>query len=180
MRGDNHTVTTVPLPLPSDVRNIYQTTHLADAYSIPLPDGTTTDPEMLARFIFSDPSRWVTALMAIRDAAVALFGLKTAGKLTADRHNKSDCVGIFKVYSISRQEIIMGDDDNHLDFRLSLLHQMGTQAASESRLIVSTVVHCHNRLGRVYIFIIAPFHRVIIKSMLCRAARSWWPQAITR
>lgn len=40
----------------------------SNAYSIPLPQGTTTDPEVLARFIFSQSSRWVSGLMAVHAA----------------------------------------------------------------------------------------------------------------
>jgi hypothetical protein len=42
-------------------------------------------------------------------------------------------------------------------------------------LTLSTVVHCHNALGRTYIRVIAPFHRLIVKSCLRRAARTGWP-----
>ncbi|HEV3177687.1 MAG TPA: DUF2867 domain-containing protein [Stellaceae bacterium] len=34
-----------------------------------------------------------------------------------------------------------------------------------------TVVHCHNRLGRTYLAVIAPFHRAIAQANLERAAR---------
>jgi hypothetical protein len=38
-------------------------------------------------------------------------------------------------------------------------------------------VHCHNRLGRIYIFLIAPFHRWLVQAILRRAAHIGWPQA---
>jgi Protein of unknown function (DUF2867) len=41
--------------------------------------------------------------------------------------------------------------------------------------VVSTVVHCHNRLGRTYITLIAPFHRRVVEAGLRRAARLGWP-----
>jgi hypothetical protein len=36
---------------------------------------------------------------------------------------------------------------------------------------VVTVVHCHNRLGRTYLAVIAPFHRAIARANLEQAAR---------
>jgi Protein of unknown function (DUF2867) len=42
-------------------------------------------------------------------------------------------------------------------------------------VVVSTVVHCHNLLGRLYIFVIAPFHRLVVKAGLRRAALLGWP-----
>ena len=34
-----------------------------------------------------------------------------------------------------------------------------------------TVVHCHNRLGRTYLAVIAPVHRTILLANLERAVR---------
>jgi len=34
------------------------------------------------------------------------------------------------------------------------------------------VVHCHNRLGRIYLATIAPFHRVIVPASLEQAAKA--------
>jgi Protein of unknown function (DUF2867) len=39
-------------------------------------------------------------------------------------------------------------------------------------LVAGTVVHCHNRLGRIYLTTIAPFHRVIVQASLEQAARA--------
>lgn len=85
-------------------------------------------------------------------------------------------IHLFKVYETGMHEILLGEDDKHLDFRVSVLHRTRTVAAqSASYLTVSTVVHCHNRLGRLYILLIAPFHRWVVQSSLRRAARVGWP-----
>ena len=116
--------------------------------------------------------------MKIRDTLVAGFGLKTSGQLLkAESSGKANRIGIFKIYSCSAREIILGEDDMHLDFRLSVLYQARPAEAGAPHLILSTVVHCHNLLGRIYIFLIAPFHRLVIKSILRRAAHSGWPKA---
>jgi hypothetical protein len=151
--------------------------NLADAYSILLPAGTSASPELLARFIFSQQAPWIGSLMRLRDVLVAGFGLKTAKHLTSlGPEAKVNRVGIFKIYSTSATEIVLGEDDKHLDFRVSVLCS-GETAANNRRLTVSTVVHCHNRLGRAYILLIAPFHRLIVQSNLRRAARIGWPRA---
>jgi hypothetical protein len=36
---------------------------------------------------------------------------------------------------------------------------------------VSSVVHCHNGVGRAYILLIRPFHKLIVRRSLARAAR---------
>ena len=180
MKIDDYSVTPVALPVESGVCHIYKATNLADAYSIQLPKDTTTNPELLARFIITQQAPWITGLMKIRDAVVAGFGLKTSGQLMkVDNLSKVDRIGIFKIYSTSTHEIILGEDDIHLDFRLSVLYQAQSAAMSSPHLILSTVVHCHNLLGRTYIFLIAPFHRLIIQSSLRRASRIGWPKAST-
>jgi hypothetical protein len=171
-------VTPVEIPAESAIARFYDLTNLADAYSVTLPAGSITSPEQLARFIFSQQASWIKSLMKIRDALVAGFGLKTSAQLTApDVRHRAERVGIFKIYSTTEREIVLGEDDNHRDFRLSVLCPAPTGHTGERRLVLSTVVHCHNRLGRGYIFVIAPFHRVIVQSCLRRAARIGWPQA---
>nr|WP_233286857.1 DUF2867 domain-containing protein [Bradyrhizobium oropedii] len=39
-------------------------------------------------------------------------------------------------------------------------------------LVADTVVHCHNRLGRIYLTTISPFHRMIVRASLEQAARA--------
>lgn len=170
-------IASVPLPADSAIVGIYPSVNFADAYAIALPAGASTDPERLARFIFSRHSPWAAALMKLRDALVAGLGLKTANSLAGDATARPDRVGIFKIYSVAPTEIVMGEDDKHLDFRLSLLCTAASSAQDERRLILSTVVHCHNLLGRTYIRLIAPFHRAIVRSSLRRAARAGWPAA---
>lgn len=160
----------VPLPAQLRIDQAYPTDHLADAFAIELPAGTTTDPDQLARFIFAHQPAWIRVLTRLRDLIVAGFGLKTTRRLaTLGAAAKEARVGIFKVYSTSEREIVVGEDDRHLDFRVSVL-------CSGPRLTLSTVVHCHNLLGRSYLFVIAPFHRMVVKASLRRAARIGWPR----
>jgi hypothetical protein len=170
-------VSCVALPGESRVAHFYETTDLADAYAIRLPTNTIADPELLARFVLSQQAPWVAVLMRLRDTLVAGFGIKTARQLKSPAGSNDDKrIHIFKIYETSKHEILLGEDDKHLDFRLSVLHQTRTVAAETAPyLIVSTVVHCHNRLGRAYILLIAPFHRLVVQSSLRRAARVGWP-----
>jgi Protein of unknown function (DUF2867) len=166
-------VVAVRVPADSAVAHAYASTDLADAYSIRLPANSIVDPELLARFILSHQARWVERLIAVRDALVRRLGIKTAADL---RRMSDGRIEFFKIYSRSAREIILGEDDSHLDFRLSVMRT--TEASAEGgrvHLVLSTVVHCHNRIGRAYIRLIAPFHRMVVKSALRRAARAGWP-----
>src|SRR5437764_15399861 len=81
MSPQRHRVTRVSLPPESRIAKAYASTNLADAYSIELPSGASTNPELLARFIFSHQAPWISSLISVRDAIVARFGLKTAKQL---------------------------------------------------------------------------------------------------
>lgn len=178
MSTQQHRATPVSVPPESEIATAYASTNLADAYSIELPPGASTNPELLARFIFAHQAPWVGGLLAVRDAVVDRFGLKTAKQLMSlNTERKSERVGIFRIYRTSPTEVILGEDDKHLDFRLSVLCSNQPTPGGKSHLTLSTVVHCHNRLGRLYILVIAPFHRLIVQSTLRRAARIGWPLA---
>jgi hypothetical protein len=168
-------VTPVALPSESEIARAYESVNLADAYSIELPADASTSPELLARFIFSHQAPWISGLLNVRDALVAVLGLKAAKHLTSLGDPKR--VGFFKVYSTNGTEIVLGEDDKHLDFRVSVLCSGDAREENKRHLVLSTVVHCHNRLGRFYIFLIEPFHRLVVQSSLRSAARIGWPKA---
>jgi hypothetical protein len=171
-----HRATPVSIPPESRIVKAFASTNLADAYSIELPPETSSNPELLARFIFSHQARWINSLIAVRDAIVGGFGLKTAKQLISfGAESKTGRVGIFKIYGTSPTEIVLGEDDKHLDFRLSVLCSNQPSPGGKRQLTLSTVVHCHNRLGRLYILVVAPFHRLVVQSSLRSAARIGWP-----
>jgi hypothetical protein len=176
-----HTDTTpFAVAIPRDARayGFYAAPYLADAFAISLPDDVVASPEQLARYVFENQPAWVNTLMGVRDTLVAGFGLKTAKKLVAPSVDKSEKrIAIFKIYASNAQEVFLGEDDSHLNFRISVQLRPAT-AASAPQLIVSTVVHCHNLLGRSYITLITPFHRQVVKSGLSRAAKLGWPRVV--
>jgi hypothetical protein len=171
-------VTSVSLTQESGIGGIYAAVSLADAYSIELPPEASTNPELLARFIFSQQPAWIRNLTAVRDMLVAGLGLKTAKNLESlAANNRASRVAFLKIYSTSQTEIVLGEDDKHLDFRVSVLCLGQSSLTGKRQLVMSTVVHCHNRLGRLYIRLIAPFHRLIVQASLRHAARVGWPVA---
>ncbi|KAA0983487.1 MULTISPECIES: DUF2867 domain-containing protein [unclassified Pseudomonas] len=166
-------IMSVPVPSRSGITHLYKSMHLADAFAIRLPAGTSSNPDLLARFILSHQPSWIGWLLKVRDTIVACFGLKTAKHLAS----LANRIGAFKVYSTNQTEIVLGEDDKHLDFRISILCSGEAEPEGSRQLVFSTVVQCHNRLGRAYIFVIAPFHRLVVKANLLRAARVGWPLA---
>ena len=146
--------------------------------SIRLPSDASIDPDILTRFIFAEQPSWIGALIQVRDAIVARFGLKTAKHLaTLSGDATGPRISIFRVFSTSETEVVLGENDKHLDFRVSILCTPGSPPTTDNQLTLSTVVHCHNRLGRTYLSVIAPFHRQVVKASLRRAANVGWPKA---
>ncbi|MEO7106686.1 MAG: DUF2867 domain-containing protein [Rhodoferax sp.] len=117
---------------------------------------------------------WMNALMAMRNRAVRLVGLKHLGNLStaidrkpANAYKVGDRVGIFSLQYVQSNEAILFDDDKHLIVQLSLLkHEVGGKPV----VSLSTVVHNHNRLGRVYMAIVGPVHSFIVPRMLAQVA----------
>jgi Protein of unknown function (DUF2867) len=163
------TVIAVPLPPGSRATTFYPAPNLADAYAVTLPDNATRDPEALADFLFSQQAPWVARLLWLRDRIMSVFGVKTTDQLQAGA-GAVRRVAFFRIYAQDADEILLGEDDSHLNFRLTVRCEPRSQ-----QLIVTTVVQCHNALGRFYILVIAPFHRLVVRSALQRAARAGWP-----
>ena len=177
MALDYFRVTPVSLPSESGIVHAYSSTDYVDAYSVELPAGASTDPELLARFIFERPSPLASFLLRVRDLVVGGFGLKTATHVSLIAENDVPRIAIFRVYSVSRTEVVLGEDDKHLDFRVSVLCSDRQSTEGSRCVILSTVVHYNNCFGRLYFFVIAPFHRLLVQSGLRRAARLGWPPA---
>jgi len=113
-------------------------------------------------------------LMHLRDLIVKPMGLKTADDFDdgADATPKpkphvGDRIGFFKIYSIGENEIILGEDDTHQDFRVSIFR--ATEVPS--RLYLATCCQRHNAFGYLYLAAILPFHKMIVKRMLDGVAR---------
>jgi hypothetical protein len=155
----------------SAIGDLYPGADLADAYAIRLAPDSSRSIVPLARCVLGNPAPWVQMLTGLRDTIMTRFGVKTSREL---RGGGSDRIDIFRIYSVSTNEMIVGEDDRHLDFRASILLRP-SEAEAGDELVATTVVHCHNLLGRSYIALIAPFHRMVVRSILHRAALRGWP-----
>jgi Protein of unknown function (DUF2867) len=100
---------------------------------------------------------WARGLLGLRNRLVRPFGLKTGASPGID------AIGIFPVAKASEDEMILGLDDRHLDFRIALLRQGG-------RVYMSTWVRPHNLAGRVYLRLVLPFHILICRGAVGRMA----------
>lgn len=165
-----------PAPPQSSLVPTYAGADLVDSFAIELPKEATDDAQALARAMFGHPPRWFRFLMAIRDRTVSLVGIKTSiGFRSAQRALGEPHIDFFRVYEIRDHEVVLGEDDKHLDFRASVLIRPLKGSGGGREVVSTTVVHCHNRLGKAYLLAILPFHKVVVRANLARAARRGWP-----
>jgi hypothetical protein len=138
----------------------------ADAFRIDL-EGAALDARHAA-VLMTGHSRWIEALVRLRNLLVAPFGLKTSGKTETPRR---ETIGLFPVLTETRDRLVAGFNDKHLDFRLVVdVAAAGPDSASSQQVTATTLVKTHNLSGRIYLAIILPFHRLIVPAMLRKIA----------
>ena len=119
--------------------------------------------EIAARQAFGRMPKWVDALMALRNLIVRPLGLKGDPDAAATGVPR---IGMFPVISNDPDEIVLGFDDRHLDFRIVV--QTEPCGEGETRIRMMTLIRRHNFLGRAYLATIMPFHKLIVASTLSR------------
>jgi len=155
-------------PPESVVAGWYENASLLDSYSIDLSSSKQHSMRVLATQAVGEPPAWIKALVAVRHAMVTPFGVKTSSEVRASRA-ANERVDFFPVQWKSHDEIVLGEDDRHLDFRLSLLRR---NSPTGTQLIATTVVHSHNAFGLTYLNVIRPFHHLVVRTNLERFARA--------
>jgi hypothetical protein len=143
-----------------------------DAYEIACPDDLPTALEAYLTFTARTPA-WIAKLMAVRNAAVRLVGLKDVGALervppasAAGTLGPGDRVGIFTIRSVRDEEVVLEIVDSHLDVVVSIYRH----GDSPARLTTSTLVFYHNAVGRLYMLPVAPMHRIVVRSIMGNVA----------
>jgi Protein of unknown function (DUF2867) len=129
----------------------------ADAIMAPLPAGTPVDPVLWARKLFSlrTMPRWVVGALAARQMLVPLLGIPRA----AD--------DVFAIREQSEDEVLLGADDRHLDFRC------GVAVEPAARLLrVTTTVRLHGWRGRAYFLPVRVLHPLVVRAMIRSAGES--------
>jgi Protein of unknown function (DUF2867) len=135
----------------------------SDAYSI-MVDGNALDARHAAEKMLARSPRWIEMLMALRNRLVAPFGLKTPDPR---RTGAADRIGIFPIVSETPERLVAGFNDHHLDFRVVV----DVAASGRGQCVTATtLVLTHNLLGRTYLAIILPFHRLVVRSMMRQIA----------
>lgn len=167
---------TAKLPSQSLLNNYRKDSDYLDVFAVSLerrPDLQLCDIRDLATRVLTADLPWVRRLMSLRDKVARPFGLKTGVDLASVTSGKEasqlevgDRIGFFRIYEFSGNEIILGEDDWHQDFRISILRLEDEEGM---RVLAATCCRRHNIAGHLYLALILPFHKKIVSSFLDQA-----------
>ncbi|NDK35498.1 DUF2867 domain-containing protein [Rhodovulum sulfidophilum] len=131
----------------------------ADAYEFsPISERLDALEAARAMFDTAPPPLWVRCLNESRNRIVGLFDIKP-GQISIDE----TAGGAFPLLSRSEDVVVYGFDDWHLDFRV-VIQVHDADAGRAVRL--TTLVRRRNSFGYGYIFLITPFHLLIVRRLL--------------
>jgi len=122
--------------------------------------------------VFGHKPLWIKLLLVARNAVAKRTGLETPtfAEIMSPEiracYRVGDKIGPWPIFSIGDGEIIAGRDNRHMDFRLSVLKQIDGDRGS---VFVSTVCEVHNIYGKVYLWLIVPFHRGGMRLLMSNA-----------
>ena len=145
------------IPKESGILNGFSHVDYFDAYEI--EKKTDKSAKEISKEIMRLPN-WADFLFKLRNALVSVFGLKV------DKQNEGEET-FFTLIRENDNEIIMGEDDKHLNFRASIIIDK-----SKNTISVITLVHFNNLLGKAYFLPVKPFHKILIKTILKRHLKS--------
>lgn len=146
-----------------DAGTVLSGAQFIDAFRLELGTRQLSAREACTRMMLHGP-RWIDALTRLRNILVKPFGLKSSGEGAPAPHGM---IGLFPVLSETPERLIAGFNDSHLDFRIVV----GVSGDAASRhLTLTTLVQTHNLLGRTYLTLIKPFHKLVARSLIRRVA----------
>lgn len=146
-------IRTTPLPQTSKLCERFTKGDFIDGYAVTSPLSAQEALEIGLAL----PS-WAMTLLKIRNRILSPFGFKT-------RIDKGYVDSIFPLEFEDENEVIVGTDDWHQDFRISVYKSQGS-------IHMSTWVHRHNLAGYVYLAVVMPFHILIVRDAMRRIARA--------
>jgi uncharacterized protein DUF2867 len=130
-----------------------------DAWRIEIGERHLDAREACTRMVLRGPG-WIDALIRLRNILVSPFGLKTSGE---GAPAPGGMIGLFPVVSETPERLVAGFNDHHLDFRIVVDVGRGTAGG---QVTSTTLVRTHNLLGRTYLALIMPFHKLVVRSMM--------------
>ena len=154
------------LPADSQISSQLNNAYFHDSWSIVLGQPDLNVFQQLTK-LFQHTPQWVEWSMNMRNKITSKIGLKDLGSFQQIDSNKKK-VNMWQATELeflllqrTENELVIGDDDKHLNVTLSIYKNEKTQV-----LTITTVVHIKNWLGRLYMAPVIPAHRKIVPATL--------------
>ncbi len=162
------------IPKNSLLQNYFKKIYYKDSFRALCKNQSITVNDVLKSFFTSAPP-WVIFSMKIRDKIASVLNLKVNGikdhnaMIQNSNFNVGESYGLFTITEKTDQEVIMGTDDRHLNFRVSLYVEKIDQ---HTYIYISTIVQINNKVGWLYFNTIDLFHKIIVKKFLKNICRN--------
>jgi hypothetical protein len=155
--------------------------YFRDAYRVGIKN---TEASVIDIFfsIFGHHPMWMKQLLIVRNIIAAACGLDVPSATDILRPQRKasyavgDKIGPWPIFFVSETELIAGRNNQHLDFRLSVLREgaesrlgMTERHKETSKAVISTICTRHNIFGKVYLLFIVPFHKRGVQNLIARA-----------
>lgn len=143
-----------------------------DVYSTDFVTQTQIPVDSVVKEFFLSMPNFVVWLLTIRELIAKQIGLKTSNgkqsvikEINSFKGNIGEQIALFEVWNRTEKEILTGQQDKHLDFALSFYLNKHKEKY-ELKLI--TIVQINNTFGKIYFFLIKPFHKLIMPLIVKR------------
>lgn len=166
----------ISLPTESIIASALPRIDYMDAFALRVPAATAPPLEKLPVLFFYAMPTWFGWLMGLREMIAGWIGLKTAKGINVAEQLQNftgkpgESVALFQVMAADKVEIMTGENDSHLDFRLSFF---AIPKGDEVEIILATTVKKHNLVGKLYFLPVQPIHRLIVPIVLKRMIKKW-------
>ncbi len=155
-------------PKNSIITKLFEKIDYQDCYSMSVHNPHNFSIDYIAGLFFTSGPEWVNKLLTIRNFIVSFCGLKRGviDKIKqldpSVSYSKGSKIALFNVYERNDYEIVLAENDKHLNFRTSVMMEKRNNS-DIINLYSSTIVHYNNIWGRLYFLPVRPFHQLIIK-----------------
>ncbi|MDG9885978.1 MULTISPECIES: DUF2867 domain-containing protein [Pseudomonas] len=151
------------VPASSVLRMLSTTAWFFDCFARRItPEQSLTALDAYQRMSRAVPG-WINHALRLRDLLVRPFGLKPVAGFNL-REQKTPKVGeqldFFQIAAVTDRELVLSLKDSHLDVLISV------HLDPNNQLSLTSIVEPHNLLGRMYMRLILPMHRRVVKTML--------------
>ncbi|NLT52323.1 MAG: DUF2867 domain-containing protein [Ignavibacteria bacterium] len=152
------------LPKETLIMKNMESVNYYDSYMI--KKKTSDSIEIITKKILTLPS-WIIFALRIRYYLIVRpLGLST-GRFDSGIENLKENDNPVPIIGKNENEIVMGSDDKHLYYRISIMKR---EIEQESEIYLNTIVKYNNIWGKLYFMPVKIGHKLVVKSLLSRLA----------